>query len=294
MTATPTREIPRNIIRLWEEGAWPCFSPDGRMIVFTGGLSGTPYLSVIPTGGGKAEAVIPRSLYGNRPTWLEGKRIAFNVNQREIRVVDLADGKITPFLEHVPAGLPAFFHPCAYPDGKAVVVVGFREGPRGREGVLYRLAPDEDPSITALTRYPDVCAGRPGVSPDNRTVVFAGNAGGFRQAANQLWLVRPGEPARRLQGGPAHTAQGRAPRYSPDGRWIACVSTRPDPRPEKNTPKAVWLISADGKESHQITDHALNIAHVAFSPDQKHLAFGGFRCPLGLIDLPEYFYRKGG
>jgi Tol biopolymer transport system component len=54
----------------------------------------------------------------------------------------------------------------------------------------------------------------------------------------------------------------------------------------------VWIISADGQEAHQLTDHLMNPLHVAWSPDQKRLACGGFGSGLALLDIPERFHPQ--
>jgi len=280
---------------IWTEGAWPCFSPDGRHLVFTANLERpTTRLMMLPAeGGGEAKCITPLDMNAKRPTWLHSEReIAFNRDQNSIWTIDLDNGRIEPFLPESLPDLPSFVHPCAYPNERAVVVVGFRETANGREGVLYKLTPGTSVPIFQLTTFPEVCAGRPGVSPDGETVVFAGNAGRFAQGANQLWVVKPnGKPLRVEQNEPA-LAQGRAPRWAPDGKWIACTSTRPAPKPDESTPRAVWIISADGKETHRLTDHSMNPLHVAWSPDQKRLACGGIGCGLALLDLPERFHAE--
>lgn len=278
--------------RIWPEGAWPCFSLDGRHLVFTVDLERpNSRLIMMPADGdGEANFITPQTLNAKRPTWLHGGReIAFNRGQTSIWTLDLDTGQIDPFLFESPADLPSFVHPCAYPNERAVVVVGFRDTAAGREGVLYKLRPDTPAPILQLTSFPEVCAGRPGVSPDGKLVVFAGNAGRFAQGANQLWVFTLNGSPRRLENGEPALVQGRAPRWSPDGKWIACTSTRPAPNPDETTPRAVWIISTDGQEAHQLTDHSMNPLHVAWSPDQKRLACGGIGCGLALLDVPERF-----
>jgi Tol biopolymer transport system component len=284
--------------QIWPEGAWPCFSPDGRRLVFTGGLENpNNRLMTLPVAGGEeARCITPPNINAKRPTWLHnGIEIAFNRDQNSIWTIDLEDGRIEPFLPDAPLphDIPSFVHPCAYPNERAVVVVGLTETTNGRKRVLYKLTPGATPPILQLTNFPEVCAGRPGVSPDGEAIVFAGNAGLFNQGANQLWIVKKDRNAQRLEQNELALAQGRAPRWSPDGRWIACTSTRPAPNPNESTPKAVWIISADGKEAHQVTDHSMNPLHVAWSPDQKLLACGGIGCGLALLDLPERFHAAG-
>jgi Tol biopolymer transport system component len=264
---------------LWPEGAWPCFAPDGRHIVFT---AGSRLMLIALDGDEEPRALTPADVDAKRPTWLPGtSEIAFN-RGGSIWTVDAASGRLAPFS----ADPRPFFHPCAYPKGRAVVVVSMYDGPQGREGVLFRLTPE---SAEPLTKYPEVCAGRPGVSPDGKTVVFAGNAGACDQGANQLWLVAPGESPRRLEEGDPVRTQGRAPRWSPDGKWIACTSTRPAPEPTEATPKAVWIISADGNEKDRLTDYDFDPLQVDWSPDQTRLVCGGFDCPLAILELPERF-----
>lgn len=280
------------IRKIWKEGAWPCFSPDGRQLVFTG-LMDQPNnrLMMLPVEGGEKPRIItPPHMNAKRPTWLlTSTQIAFNRDQSSIWTIDLATDRLEPFLPESPPEAPPYLHPCAYPNERAVVVVSFSNSANGRAGVLYKLTPGAVVPVMQLTSFPEVCAGRPGVSPDGETVVFAGNAGEFAQGANQLWVVTPNAKPRRLEQAEPALAQGRAPRWSPDGKWIACTSTRPSPNPIETSPKAIWIISADGDQAYRLTDHTFDPLHVAWSPDQKRLACGGFGCGLGVLDLPERF-----
>ena len=278
--------------RIWPEGAWPCFSPDGRQLVFTVLLDqpNNRLMMLSMEGLEKPQIITPPHINAKRPTWLStGEQIAFNRDQKSIWTIDLDTGRLEQFLPESRADAPPYFHPCAYPNERAVVVVAFLDTANGRAGVLYKLTPGAAVPVMQLTTFPEVCAGRPAVSPDGVTVVFAGNAGGFAQSANQLWVVTPNSKPRRLEQAEPALAQGRGPRWSPDGKWIACTSTRPTPNPVETTPKAIWIISADGDQAYRLTDHSFDPLHVAWSPDQKRLACGGFGCGLAVLDLPERY-----
>ena len=132
------------IRKIWPEGAWPCFSPDGRELAFTG-LLDQPHnvLMIMPLDGeGEPRVVSPPQMTAKRPAWLSsGNEIAFNRDQLGIWTLDLTTHEVAPFLTEAPPDASTFFHPCAYPGERAVVVVAFRDTARGREGVLYKLAP---------------------------------------------------------------------------------------------------------------------------------------------------------
>lgn len=282
-----------NVRRIWHEGAWPCCSPDGRLIVFTGNLD-QPKCSLMMISvedGAEPQVITPPDVNAKRPAWLpDSDEIAFNYEQKQIWTLAITSGHLQPFLDTPPDKLPAYYHPCAYPDERAVVVVSHQQSESGRAAILFKLAPDAAEPVVQLTSYPEVSAGRPGVSPDGKTVVFAGNAGNFNQGANQLWLVGHDGRSRRLEAGEAYLVQGRAPRWSPDGKWIACTSTRPRPDPDEATSRAVWIISADGNNAYRLTDYSLSPLQVTWSPDQTRLYCGGGGCALIALELPEQFH----
>ena len=285
-----------SIRRVWKTGSWPCFSPDGRQLVFTGDLDRKNCsLMLLTVEGGKPRVITPPSIDAKRPEWLSNSQeIVFNRDQRHLWTLDLENDVLLPFLPGPPAEMPAYFHPCAYPYERAVVVVSQYETDIGRAAVLFKLSPGTADPVRQLTNPSEVIAGRPGVSPDGKAVVFAGNAGRFDQGANQLWVLGADGNSSRLEKGEPDLVQGRSPRWSPDGKWIACTSTRPSPNPTEATRKAIWIIRADGEQAFRITDFALNPLNVAWSPDQRLLACGGGDCGLTVLELPDYFHAESG
>jgi dipeptidyl aminopeptidase/acylaminoacyl peptidase len=129
------------------------------------------------------------------------------------------------------------------------------------------------------------------LAPDGRTAVFVRQwvDPETKRERNSLWMadgarekVRPLEPGE---------PDARAPVFSPDGRWIAFVSTRPRPEgwratppvpPESEPATDLWLIRADGGPSvplagpqppHGRVFHDPFYARVAFSPDGRRLVY---------------------
>ncbi len=118
---------------------------------------------------------------------------------------------------------------------------------------------------------------------------------GYRTA---LWLVPTdgSEPGRQLTLGALHDA---APRWSPDGRWLAFLSDRGSvlrkggaPRDKEDLKRAdatpvglkdlvgrdiprgnvqVWLLPLAGGEAHQLTDLPQDVGAVDWSPDSARL-----------------------
>jgi dipeptidyl aminopeptidase/acylaminoacyl peptidase len=119
------------------------------------------------------------------------------------------------------------------------------------------------PDDLAVLRTPSA----PTVSPDGRTVVYAltridPEADAYR---SQLWTVPAdgGAPPRPLTLGP----RDAAPRFSPDGRWIAFV------RAAEDGPPQLHVMAADSGEPRRVCDHPLGVAGPTWAPDSRRIAY---------------------
>ena len=108
-------------------------------------------------------------------------------------------------------------------------------------------------------------AGEPALSPDGKTVAYSVRTVDMdaNRSRPQIFVVP-------VAGGEAKaiTTEGNneRPRWSPDSRRIAFVSTR-------GGNAQLWLMDADGANPKQVTNMATEAAGVVFSPEGKHLLF---------------------
>src|SRR6266404_5514455 len=131
----------------------------------------------------------------------------------------------------------------------------------------------------------------PVLMPDGRRAVYVRQwiDAESKRERYSLWLV-DGHPDKRrpLEKG---EPDARAPVVSPDGRWIAFLSTRPRPQGWRQTPAVppesdpaadVWLLPADGGTAVPLAGpekpygrvfHDGFYGRLAFAPDNRRLAF---------------------
>ncbi len=129
--------------------------------------------------------------------------------------------------------------------------------------------PDERrvPEIDELARFPTL--GAVALSPDGSRVVYGVTRADFEKDAfvTQLFLAKADAPA----GSAVQLTRGdkssTAPAWSPDGRWIAFLSSRAG---DKNQ---VFALRADGGEAVQLTKSETAVNAFEWSPDGKQIAF---------------------
>lgn len=121
----------------------------------------------------------------------------------------------------------------------------------------------------------------PHLSPDARRVLFVVDQADFEESrwVSHLWMAD-------LEGGKARpitfSYEGEhAPRWSPDGCWIAFLSSRPDmtepppPHDEETEEEAhkeqVWLLPGEGGEARRLTDMKEGVRAFRWMPDSRSL-----------------------
>src|SRR5579859_4814786 len=137
-------------------------------------------------------------------------------------------------------------------------------------------------AITVEDLYKMKFVGRPRISPDGRRIAFVittidEHKHEYRSA---IWVApTDGGEARRYTGG---TSNANDPTWSPDGRFLAFVSTREGEltdKPSKEHKKLgkdkpqIWILPVDGGEAQQQTFMEHGASSPAWSPDSKQLLF---------------------
>jgi dipeptidyl aminopeptidase/acylaminoacyl peptidase len=120
--------------------------------------------------------------------------------------------------------------------------------------------------------------GDPRFHPDGRRIAFVVTTLSTErdEYLSTIWVVDvDGGAPRPFTRGPRRDT---APRWSPDGRWLAFVSER-----ERKTKGQLYVMPADGGEPLRLTDLRHGVTSPAWSPDGTRLAFvarvGGWEEP---------------
>ena len=266
---------------------WPCFSPDGKTVLFSRTTNGRDWeLLRVSSAGGDAQRLTKSQLpvAATRPNWsARNNLIAFTgiSGGSSATWVIKSDGSDAHPL--TAAGLSGqMFYPSWYPDGTRLVAMD------GLNNVIKRTDLASAPAV-AITHHDQVLTGMPSVSPDGRWIAFAGqkNRGQrYDQEENIIWLLSNSGTLRTLEPDPM---QGRAPVWSPDGAHVAFESDRGS----ADGHYAIFVIGRDGTGLTQVTDPALNATHPVLSADGHRMVFAALspgsrnRTAIAIVDLPD-------
>lgn len=112
-----------------------------------------------------------------------------------------------------------------------------------------------------------ITLGSPGLSPDGSTAVVAATRADLEEDEyrSQLWTVAVdgSSPPRRL----THGKRDSAPRFSPDGGWIAFLRAEPGGKAQ------LHMLSAEGGDARSLTDLPGGAGAPAWSPLSRSIAF---------------------
>ncbi len=119
------------------------------------------------------------------------------------------------------------------------------------------------PEDSAAIRVVD----EPQISPEGNSVVYTVKTADLEKDKNvtNLWMVGwDGSENRALTFGKETQSH---PRWSPDGKWIAFISSRAD----ENENNQLWVMSSSGGEADRLSEQKGSIDDFAWSPDSKRM-----------------------
>lgn len=122
----------------------------------------------------------------------------------------------------------------------------------------------------------------PALSPDGKKVVFEVSEADFEESrsVSRLWLAETASDTTTKPRQITFSYEGeRSPGWSPDGRYIAFLSTRPDmtempPDEEEDDPKdQIWLLPTQGGEAQRLTNTKEGVRKFEWMPDSTAIVY---------------------
>lgn len=266
----------------------PVWSPDGKMLAFVDYLA-PKQIHVVPLerdGGPPGETITIDCPKGTD----EVMRLTGWTPDNEIGAILLPHTESALYTQPVQVGMATLLthggepeQPRWSPDGKRIICT--IDAGKGRDGwVHYGIAsvPAEGGEIATIPIQSDTeittvpYGGGNHVSPDGRTIVFAGQRTHARADNNHIWTlpIEGGKP-KQLTNAPAPLTDWY-PCWSPDGRNIAFVRANVPANWAVVGKADIYVVPADGGEPRQLTsesDRVFEAGPVLWSPDGKLLAY---------------------
>jgi dipeptidyl aminopeptidase/acylaminoacyl peptidase len=239
------------------------WSPDGKWIVFSGGLTGSYDIWKVAVPGGEAYQLTRDARYELTPVWTPAGKILYvrtDEHWVDHEILEIApEGgnprvvlRDTDFFDYNTSGTPAFGPPLLSPDGKTILFRSWRSG-----WINYWLAPLAGGEPRALAAE-SADQGAAAWSPDGRSVVYTSN----RNGTHVLQLASPA-------GGPPKTLVNPTlgvvanPAWSPDGKRLSYTLTTP------TRPNDLFVLSPEGGAPKQLTFSATPGVETALITPEK-------------------------
>jgi Tol biopolymer transport system component len=255
------------------QASYPVWSADAAMIAFSAG-DAVWVVPVSPDGkptAAPAKFVPPHPVGGRVLGWTTDNRIGLllqNPRYAAIYTVPASGGQAA---QVTPEGL--WFSPKWAPDGKTLFLTDTEGGVFSVPAGGGKVSSIPWRSVSRIRER--TVGGENAVSPDGRTIVFAGVKDGT--PGIHLWTipVEGGEPTQ-LTAGQSESIEARFPCWSPDGKWIAFVrGERRVGDIEYYANVDIYRIPAEGGEPRPLTaaSDRVGFRNVAWSPDGNSVAY---------------------
>ena len=238
----------------------PCWSPDGKIIVFVGTDNDwNPDIYVMNADGREKKNLTNNPALYLLPCWSpDGKKIAFVEGDKPNNHYDIyvmsSDGSE---LKRLTDNNTDNSSPCWSPDGKKIV---FESG-RYLRREIYIMNDDGSEQKRITNNSTDDSS--PSWSPSGQQIVFVSD----RDQNLEIYVMNEdGSEQKKLTNNPAIDL---SPRWSPDGKKIAFASDR-DGNFE------IYVMNADGSEQKRLTNNCSKDGSPCWSPDGKKIAFASF------------------